>query len=100
MQHLAKHLKRLHHARTGTVEILVAIGKVNARAQFAPTGARRHPMKLLFGAREIEPAWGDDDDVGIGVDELLPLHPGRMPARFAEQVDASSEFNQFRSPIT
>src|SRR3954471_3961885 len=62
LEDLRDDLERLHHARSGAVEILVAIGDVCAGTKAFEAGAFGEPMQFTLGAGEVEAAGRDDED--------------------------------------
>src|SRR5262249_29644720 len=84
MKNLFEDLECLYDARTGPVEVRVAIGEIDASGQRTPIV----PVKLAFGARDVEPARRDDHDIGLT--KIVPV--------LEWQVDASRAFDQLGRP--
>src|SRR5262245_16605923 len=103
MNHLREYLERFHESRAGAIEIVAAIGQVNALVfhgtKLGPIrslGERRH---FPAGARDVESAGHHDEDFRIVFPNGFPVQPGRVFAGVAKEVQAPGQLDQFRHPI-
>src|SRR5713101_4792755 len=88
LKDLGQNLQRFDQARTGTIEILVAVGQEDAPIrrgpQLPPIGPPGQGGHFGAGPGEVEAARHDDDVFGIMLAHGFPVEPGRMFAGFAE----------------
>ena len=94
---------RFDQTRARAVEELVAVRQIDAAfadgPQLVPSRIADQRRQLLPRAGDVEAAGHEGDHVGIARDQLIPVEPGRMFARRAEQVASAGDFHHLGDPV-
>src|ERR1700676_681420 len=103
MKYSSQDFQRFDQARSRPVEVLIAVSQVDASAAYGPElrpfRLVSEPMHFRARALGIPATRHHDDDLRVRSNKLLPTHPGRMLAGFAEQIHASGHLDQFWNPV-
>ena len=103
VQDLGDDLEALDDARAGAVDVLIAVDHGDAaglrRAQVAPARMLAEQRGVGAGAVEVVAARRDDDHVGVGGRESIPLEAERLAARRADQRLAARQLDQLHRPV-
>jgi len=103
VQDFGEDLYGLHDRGTGTIEVQIAIchggGSRSYGFETAPARQRLEQGEFADRSGDVVAAGSDDEEVWIGVANLLPGdRAGELPL-FAEQDLAVGSFHQFGSPV-
>src|SRR6185369_698807 len=106
VEELGEPLDAVHHTGTGTAEAAVGVDRMDAAgphgSQTLPDGAVlriRRERHLRLGARLVEAARHDDDDIRIGRFDLLPGQPPGGVAGARDDVVAAGRRDHLGNPV-
>ena len=103
MEGLSKNFKALDEPGTGTAKRFVAIDKeqtlVTDAGQVAEAGLGSQHGKILTGARDVEPAAGDDEHFRVSHHHLTPGKCPRLLPLASEHFPATGEADNLWRPV-